>query len=134
MADRREFTKSVKDEIKARSGGKCECYRMEPDIIHLFPINCQREARDVDHIYADILELEKDAPLTADDGAHLSVACHKIKTATDQKARARRNKHAVRKDRPKPGWFRSGQKMQSRGFDKTHTKRFDGSVVRRDGA
>jgi hypothetical protein len=134
MADRREFTKAVKDEIKARSGGKCECYRMEPDIIHLFPINCQREARDIDHIFADILDLEKDAPLTAEDGAHLSVACHGIKTVTDQKYRAKRNRHTVRKDRPKPGWFQSGQKMKSRGFDKTHTKRFDGSVVRRDGA
>ncbi len=132
MADRREFSKPVKDEIKARSGGKCECYRMGPDIIHLFPKGCQREAADVDHIFADILEVKKDAPLTADHGAHLSKVCHAIKTATDQKARARRNKHAIRKDRPKPGWFQSGPKTKKRGFSKTYKRRFDGSVVRRD--
>ena len=118
MADRREFPERIKAEIRERSGGKCECYRMGPDIIHLFPQPCNREAREVDHLFADILELEKDAPLTAEDGAHLSTVCHKIKTATDQKYRARRNKHTPRKDRPKSGWWHSGAKLQGRGFDK----------------
>lgn len=113
MASRREFSEPIKEEIRKRSGGKCECYRMGPDIIHMFPKDCDRKAVDIDHIFADILELEKDTPLTAEDGAHLSKACHKIKTATDQKYRARRNKHAVRKDRPKSGWWHSGAKLQS---------------------
>jgi len=112
MADRREFTEAIKQEIRERSGGKCECYRMGPDIIHMFPKGCQREASDIDHIFADVLELEKDAPLTADDGAHLSRACHQIKTATDQAYRRKRNKHKMRKDRPKPGWFQASAKIE----------------------
>ena len=113
MADRREFSDAVKAEIRARSGGRCECYRMTPDIIHMFPKVCDRVACDVDHIFADILELEKDAPLTADDGAHLSKPCHKIKTASDQAYRRKRNAHRVRKDRPKPSWFQTGAKIES---------------------
>lgn len=137
MANRREFTESVKREIKDRAGGKCENYRMGPDIALLFPRNCPNQPSDIDHIYADVLDDEKSEPLTANDGAYLCKQCHAIKTRTDQKYRAKRNKHTVRKDRPKSGWFRSGQKMQGRGFSKTHkrtiaSKNKPSRTVRRD--
>lgn len=133
MADRREFSDAVYAEIVARAAGRCECYRMPADIRHMFPANCDRKPSQVDHIYADVLETDKSTPLTADDGAHLSNACHLIKTAADQKARATRNRHAVRKDRPQSGWFHKGRKLQSKGFDKTRTRRVDGTVVKRKG-
>ena len=131
MPDRREFTEAVKREIRERSGGICECHRMPADIIHMFPKGCDRDATDIDHIYADVLETDKSKPLTAADGAHLSKACHLIKTAADQKARAKRNRHRVRDDRPGSGWWQKGRKLQSRGFDKTLTRKIDGTVVRR---
>jgi hypothetical protein len=103
---------------------------MPPDIRYLFPKDCQRIASDIDHIYADVLESDKLSALTAGDGAHLSKECHAIKTATDQKVRAKRNRHSVRKDRPKSGWFRGaktqwpkGSKLQSRGFPKPTGKK-----------
>ena len=133
MAGRREFTEAVKREIRERSGGICECHRMPADIRHLFPKVCGKPASEIDHIYADVLETDKSAPLTAEDGADLARPCHVIKSANDQKARAKRNRHRVRDDRPKPGWFQKGRKLQSRGFDKTLTRKMDGTVIKRKG-
>ena len=118
---RREFPEAVKAEIRARSGGRCECYRMPADIRHMFPKECDRPASDVDHIYADTLETEKAGALTADDGAHLSKPCHKIKTASDQRMRAKRNTHKPRKDRPQSYTARKSggvkKPIPARGFD-----------------
>lgn len=128
---RREFTASVKAEIIKRANGICENRFMPKDILHRFVQPCPNPPTDVDHIYADTLETDKSGPLTADDGAYLCKMCHLIKTGSDQKMRAKRNKHAVRKDRPKPGWFQSGQKLQSGGFNKTYRKKMNGSVEKR---
>ena len=131
MAGRREFPEPVKRAIRERSGGRCECARMPADIRHMFPRDCDRQASEIDHIRAEVLVDDKFAPLTAEDGAHLSSACHLIKTASDQACRKKRNRHRVRDDRPKPGWFQKGRKIQSKGFDKTHTRKMDGTVIRR---
>lgn len=138
---RREFTEAVKRAIRARSGGVCECYLMPADIRHMFPKACANPPRDIDHIYADTLESDeaKRAALTADEGAHLCTACHKIKTVSDQDMRGKRGKHKVRKDRPKSGWFHKGAKLQSRGFSTTHKRKLPtksdprGKTVRREG-
>ena len=100
---RREFTEKVKREIRARSGGYCECHMMPSFMRELFPVKCTRKAGDIDHIYPDGLEDEeaKLEPLTAEEGAHLSDVCHPIKTTHDRKAMARRNGHAVNRNRPK---------------------------------
>jgi len=110
--NRREFSAPVKREIRARSGGVCECDLMTPDIRGLFPKVCTRPAVDIDHVYADCLEREEDkqGPLTAADGADLCKPCHKIKTASDQGYRRKRNAHAVRKGRPKKGFFNGPKK------------------------
>lgn len=125
---RREFTSPVKAEIRTRSNGVCENQMMPLEILHLFPQGCPRPAKEIDHVYPDMLESEeaKLAPLTADEGADLCPVCHKIKSAEDQKARKRRNHHAVRKDRPKPK--RQHRPIQSGGFDKTLSRGFDGVV------
>lgn len=135
---RREFPDPVKAEIRARSGGRCECYRMPADIRHMFPKDCDRPASEIDHIYADTLETDKSGALTADEGADLSAPCHKIKTANDQRMRAKRNTHKPRKDRPKSGWFGRGQSVKARGFDTAFkrtiaSKNKPSRTVRRDG-
>ena len=114
---RREFLGPVKAEIRARSKGVCENQRMPLHMLDLFPQGCPREPAEIDHIYPDMLETDqaKQAQLTADEGAHLCPVCHKIKTKQDQKARKRRNGHAVRKDRPKSGWFGGGASRLPKG-------------------
>ncbi len=123
---RTEFSAQVKREAADRSGGRCEAHRMPGDISGLFPAFCERVAAEFDHILADCLGGDN----SLDNCAHLCQPCHKIKTATDQKYRAKRNKHRVdreRRDRkranPKPK-----AKIKSRGFSKTHKRTFSGEV------
>ena len=99
---------------------------MPGDISGLFPAFCERVAAEFDHILADCLG--GDASL--DNCAHLCSPCHKIKTATDQKYRAKRNRHKIDREKrdkkranPKPK-----AKIKSRGFSKTHKRTFSGEV------
>jgi len=101
---------------------------MGEDIRGHFPKVCDRLAAEFDHILADTLGGKP----TLDNCAHLSKPCHLIKTATDQKYRAKRNRHAVRDDRLKTRTKATGKKkIASRGFDKRLTKGFDGIVRER---
>jgi 5-methylcytosine-specific restriction enzyme A len=128
MADRREFTTSVKRAVLQRSGGMCEIDLCSEDVKQAIGETCGKVGKDFDHALADCLGGEP----TFENCVLLCTEHHKAKTKLiDQKARAKRNKHTVRKGRPKPGWFQSGQKLQSRGFDKTKTKGFDGVVRER---
>ncbi len=126
---RREFPEPVKRAIRERSGGRCETHLMPADIRHLFPKECVNPACEIDHVYPDVLEADKSAPLTADDGAHLCWPCHHlIKCREDASARKKRNAHKPRKDRPKSGWFHRGPKIapkpiKSRGFSKAQPQR-----------
>lgn len=114
---RKEFPVAVKRQAAERSKGVCECDRMEEDIIAHFPKDCQRPAKEFDHIRADIL----DGDPTIENCAHLSEVCHKIKSALDAKYRARRNKHAINWDKP-PKKDKPKTKMRSAGFCKTLTR------------
>lgn len=125
---RREFDTATKRAIRERAQGRCECHLMPPAIRGWFPVECDREPVDVDHIYPDMLEEDKSEPLTAEEGAHLCKPCHSIKTKLDQADRKKRNAHKVRRDRPKK------QKIQGRGFSKTWRKKMNGTVERRDGS
>lgn len=129
MSARREFDAATKREIRERSGGVCECHRMPADIAHMFPKHCDRPAVDIDHVYADTLESDKSGDLTDADGAHLCKPCHKIKSASDQAMRRKRNAHTVRKGRPKPGWFQQGAKIpKGRGFQTNRDSQFKAKI------
>lgn len=125
-----EFSTAVKRAAAQRSEGRCECHLMSEDIRGLFPAFCDRVAAEFDHVFADCLG----GDATLENCAHLCSPCHKIKTATDQKYRAKRNKHRV--DRERRDKRRSRQKpkakIKSPGFSKTHTRKFNGEVIRRD--
>lgn len=124
---RTEFPTSVRKAALERSGGKCECHLMPPDI-QGFPDDCTDEAKELDHIDCDMFGGEP----TLENAAYLGTACHKIKTKADQAARKTRNKHAPRKDRPKSGWWvgpkqnipkrklEGGGKLQGRKFNSSH--------------
>ena len=124
---RAEFTASIKRKAFQRSGGVCEVHRL-PHALGL-PETCDGVAKELDHIMPCILGGEA----TLDNSAYLCKACHRAKTDLDVADKSKRNRHRVRDDRPKPGWFQKGRKLQSRGFDKTHTKRMDGTVIKRKG-
>jgi 5-methylcytosine-specific restriction endonuclease McrA len=131
---RREFPEAIKRAIRARSGGVCECRLMPADIAHLFPKECDRPAAEIDHRIAECLRTEAELlePLTAEDGAHLCSPCHKLKTASDQAMRGKRNAHRVRDDPPKRAKASGKPRLQSRGFDKTLRRKMDGTVERRE--
>lgn len=124
---RSEFSVAVKRAAAERSGGRCECHRMSEDIAGLFPVLCDRVAAEFDHILADCL----DGEATLDNCAHLCKPCHKIKTATDQKYRAKRNKHRIDREKRDKRRAQPKPKMQSRGFSKTLKRKFSGEVVPR---
>jgi 5-methylcytosine-specific restriction endonuclease McrA len=54
-------------------------------------------------------------------------ACDAPKTANDAKVRAK----VKRLHKKASGFEKKGPRLRSRGFDKTRTRRFDGSVVKR---
>ena len=105
---RNEFPIAVKRAASNRSEGRCECHLMSADIIGHFDKNCERRASEYDHIYADKLDGEP----TIENCAHLSKACHLVKTALDRKYMAKRNKHKINRDRPDNKGPK--QKMKSR--------------------
>lgn len=76
-----------------------------------------------DHIWA----LTHGGPHDYSNLRPLHYECHKIKTKADIQARAK----VLRITGVTKG--RVSKPLRSRGFDKTKTKRFDGSVVRRSG-
>ena len=99
---------------------------MGADIIGHFDKDCQRKACEFDHIFADKLDGEP----TLDNCAHLSKACHLVKTSLDRKYMAKRARHEINRDRPVKRGPKA--KMVSRPFNKTFKKKFDGTVIRRD--
>ena len=117
---RREFPASVKRDAAQRSQGVCECHRMSADIIDHFDPACSREAAEFDHIFADTFDGEP----TLENCAHLSTVCHKIKTALDAKARARRNRHTIDRDKARAKKVNPKPKahLKGRGFDKRFKK------------
>lgn len=87
---------------------------MPADISGLFPNWCDRVAAEFDHILADCLGGEP----SLDNCAHLCSPCHKIKTATDQKYRAKRNKHKIDREKRDKRRAKPKAKIRSRGFQK----------------
>jgi len=131
---REEFDAKSKRDMDIRSNGICECDLMPASIRSAFPLECLNTAKEYDHVYPEGLrdEADRDRKLTADDGAKLCNPCHKIKTALDKAAMAKRRKHTPDRGRKKEKTVKRSPKMQSPGFDKRFKKKMDGTVVKRD--
>lgn len=122
---RKEFSASVKREAWKRSGGFCEVHRL-PHVLGL-PDSCDRVAAELDHIEPCVLG----GDATLENSAYLCRHHHRQKSDRDVADKSTRNKHAVKKGRPKPGWFKSGRKLQSKGFNSEYTRKVSGETVKR---
>lgn len=123
MSRAEDFNTATKRAAAERSQGVCECARMTEDIRGSFPLECDRVAAEFDHIEAIVLGGKG----TLKNCAHLCTPCHKIKTALDKAAMAKRHRHEVRKDRPKPR-KQPARMIRNRGFNTQFIRGFDGSV------
>lgn len=104
---RKEFTATVKKEIILRSKGFCEgC-----------GVAIKKRKGQVDHILADGLVVTK-KDLTAEDGKHLCIPCHVMKTGEDIKKIAKANRN-FKKDN---GLTRKKKPIPSQGFPKAGKK------------
>jgi 5-methylcytosine-specific restriction endonuclease McrA len=114
--ERRRFSTKVKAEVVARFDGRCA----HPGCMSTGPF-------EFDHLIA--LDLGGN-----DEPANLQPLCeahHKAKTALDIKLIAKGRRIRAKAE----GTFRPNRKViRSRGFDKSHRQKFDGSVVERTGA
>lgn len=87
---------------------------------------CEEPAVDVDHI----IPLWAGGSNRDDNLEGLCVPHHKQKTAAEAKARGKVNRILKRQD----GRMKAKRQITSRGFDKTRSKKFDGSVVVKKGS
>ena len=110
MSRRREFKKTEKRKMLARSGGVCERALWRPGEV------CTRPAKDFDHLKADGLGGEP----VAENGAHLCVPCHKEKTHGEDRPRMQKadNQRDVFH-----GLMRKSRPIQSAGFRKAPPQR-----------
>lgn len=124
---RENFSRALKRAAQKRSGGRCEVHLLPPDLTEITGATCDRVAEEFDHVFADCLG--GDASL--ENCAHLCKVHHKVKTATDQKYRAKRNKHRIDREKRDKKRAQPKPKMQSRGFSKTLKRKFNGEVCPR---
>lgn len=109
---RKYYTKAEWDAQLAVQGGLCATW------------GCTSSGPfDADHEIPNAWEPGKPTQL-------LCKPCHKIKTRADKKRIAKAERQAGRKGQVARR-KKNGPQMKSRGFDKTKTKRMDGSVVAR---
>lgn len=124
---RQEFSKAVKREVLKRSGGQCELHLLPWDLKEQIGVTCDRVGKEFDHVFADCLGGEP----VAENCALLCPTCHKAKTKTDVGHKATRRKHTVDRERREKRKGNPSQKIQSRGFNKSLRRKFNGEVVPR---
>lgn len=111
--EKRNVSKARKDKHLKASDGICVrswCEKPASDVDHIIPLWCGGSNRD--------------SNLEA-----LCVDCHATKTKAEASARAKVNRIEKRAEgRMKPKRPIPGPKLQSRGFDKTQTRGFNGKV------
>ncbi len=122
---RHNFTAKTKAAIRERSGGTCEVHLVPRCMYPALPTECQREARDFDHITPAWCGGKG----TEENGAFLCVTCHKIKTVTDnqeakrsarlrgEKGQLARRKRNGSRLKSRGNWPK-GRKLQSKGFSR----------------
>ena len=111
--EKRNVSKARREKHLKASDGICArswCERPASDVDHIIPLWCGGSNRD--------------SNLEA-----LCVDCHALKTKAEASARAKVNRIEKKAEgRMKPKRPIGGQKLQSRGFDKSRTKTFSGKV------
>lgn len=115
---RKNFTPLTRREAFKRSGGICENNLCQTPITW--------ETMQVDHILPDAMGGDN----SLSNAACLCKHCHSIKTngvVGDKAEIAKRRRQIKRQGQPK----QTRAKIQSRGFDKTLRKKFNGEVERR---
>jgi hypothetical protein len=112
-----EFNLSQKREMAARSGGICEAGKS--DVPHFYGMakgdECKRAAKEFDHVVADGLKRER--PRSSDDGLHVCLVHHKIKTHTNDRPKIQK---AKRIREAEMGVVKPKVKFQSRGFNQPY--------------
>lgn len=109
---RRSITKSQRAAAFLRAGGRCEKCRVKPDLY------------EVDHR----IPRARGGIHAPENWQILCVPCHKIKTKQDVSDIAKENRIIDRElNGPKTS------RLRSRGFDKTKTRKFNGTVAKRGG-
>jgi 5-methylcytosine-specific restriction enzyme A len=125
---RYEFNKTQKRQMAERSGGICEAGRAETHAFYgMAPNdNCERKAIDFDHIIAT--GLAQTPILDIDEGAHVCLVHHKIKTHVHDRPKIQKAKNirekAIGITKPKKAW-------PSRKFSsayKSNTKFINGDI------
>ncbi len=123
LGPRTNFSEATKDQAFMRDRGRCvNCHKKLSRRAGLaFP------AAEFDHDNADGFggdnSLENCKTLCHD--------CHSVKTKDDTKRMAHADRQGVRTGQQARRKKRDKPLMQSKGFDKTLTKKMDGTVVRR---
>jgi hypothetical protein len=133
---RRNFTPKTKALIRERSGGVCEVHRIPDEMrrvrYRLLPMTCKRAAEEVDHVQCDWAEGDP----TPDNGADLCKPCHAIKTRIDKKESAkaarRRGETGQQARRSRAKAAGKHKSIAGKGFDRTWTKRMDGTTIKRE--
>lgn len=116
---RRNFSPAVRKAAYERAQGRCEACQCVLD----------GQPWDCDHVTPDAFG----GLPTLDNAAVLCVPCHRGaggKTAGDLKRLAKAKRMKLKHETGKSHQHRT-RPIQSRGFDKTLSRRFDGSIVRR---
>jgi hypothetical protein len=112
---RHPFTKAQMREIRERSGDVCEAGKFETHKFYGMSRGqtCKAVAREIDHVVADALKREK--PQSIDEGLHVCLVHHKIKTHGHDRPRIGK---AKRTDEALAGIpkRRNSRPIQSRGF------------------
>ena len=126
-AKRQEFPVAVRKTIALRSAGMCEGHLL-PKQLYAMPAECNRPARDFDHITPDALG----GAATVENGAHLSAHCHALKTDVDKAMIAKADRRGVRSgQQARRGRAKAAGKHKSipaRGFNKGLRKKMNGTV------
>jgi hypothetical protein len=122
-----EFTITQKREMAARSHGVCEAgkegthkfYGMAKGDI------CKMPAKEFDHVIADGLKRER--PRSSDDGLHVCLVHHKIKTHTNDRPKIAKAKRIRERN---IGITKSKKPWPKRGEWKPTAKNLDGEYVK----
>lgn len=111
-SERHNFTVPQQRAIKDRSKGICEAGKFETHAFYgMAPGDvCKRRAEEIDHITADALKRTRIQSI--DEGLHVCLVHHKIKTAEDKKKIAK----SKRLDDDRHGIRKPTRPIRSRGF------------------